>query len=177
MVSSPFDPQGAFLNMGNISLAPRMGNIWPLDLLFKQALASLCFCHDYYLKVFALRDKAWLYTVSVPSISQSKQEADCKCLTWGPPNSCLRKCKQASSKCLAWSPLVSCPMKCKQEASCKCLAWSPPKACLNSMRWTMQQSKNQGYRLQWGFPGGLNGKESACNLGDLVWSLGREEYG
>ena len=119
-----------------------------------------------------------VYTVSVPSISESKQEADCKCLTWSPPISCLRKCKQeASSKCLAWSPLVSCPMKCKQEASCKRLGWSPPKACLNSMWWTMQQSKNQGYRLQWGFPGGSNGKESACNAGDLVWSLGREEYG
>ena len=26
-----------------------------------------------------------------------------------------------------------------------------------------------------GFPGGSYGKESACNAGDLVWSLGQED--
>ena len=37
-----------------------------------------------------------------------KQKADCKCLDWSPPISCLRKCKQeASCKCLTWSPFIS----------------------------------------------------------------------
>ena len=27
----------------------------------------------------------------------------------------------------------------------------------------------------WGFPGGFNGKESTCNAGDQVQSLGRED--
>ena len=41
-----FDPQGAFLHMCSVSLAPRMRNIWPLDPLLQQGLAPLCSCHD-----------------------------------------------------------------------------------------------------------------------------------
>ena len=37
-----FDPQGVFLHMYSVSLAPRMGNMWPLDLLLKQGLVPLC---------------------------------------------------------------------------------------------------------------------------------------
>ena len=50
-----------------------------------------------------------IYLVSVvASISEGKQEADCKCLNWSPPIFCLRKCKQeASRKCLTWSPSIS----------------------------------------------------------------------
>ena len=37
-----------------------------------------------------------------------KLKADCKCLDWRPPISCLRKCKQeASCKCVTWSPSIS----------------------------------------------------------------------
>ena len=45
------DPQGAFLRMYHVSVAPRMGNMWPLDPWLKQDLAPFCSCHDYYLKV------------------------------------------------------------------------------------------------------------------------------
>ena len=55
-----FDPLGAFLPMCNVSLAPRMGNTWPLDSLLKQGLVALCSCHDCYLKVSS-GEKAWLY--------------------------------------------------------------------------------------------------------------------
>ena len=61
-----------------------------LNALLKQGFAPLCPCHDYnidyrcsqdyYLKVFT-RDKLTIYPVSiVTSISEGKQEADCKCL-------------------------------------------------------------------------------------------------
>ena len=51
-----------------------------------------------------------IYHLSVvTSISEGKQEADCKCLNWSPTNPYLRKCKQeASCKCLAWNPPISC---------------------------------------------------------------------
>ena len=39
------------MHMCSVSFAPKMGNIWPPDPLFKQDLAYLCSCHDYYLKV------------------------------------------------------------------------------------------------------------------------------
>ena len=51
----PFDLKESFC-----SLAPRKGNIWPLDLLLKQGLSPLCFCPDYYPKVYS-GDKAWLF--------------------------------------------------------------------------------------------------------------------
>ena len=57
-----FDPQGAFLCMCSVFLAPRMGNMWPLDPFLKQGLAPLCSCHDCYLKV-STGDKAWLFTL------------------------------------------------------------------------------------------------------------------
>ena len=57
-----FDPQGAFLHMCNVSPAPRMGNVWPLDPLLKQGFVPLCSCHDCYLRAFS-RDKAWLFTL------------------------------------------------------------------------------------------------------------------
>ena len=31
------------------------------------------------------------------------------------------------------------------------------------------------YSFTGGLPGGSDGKESACNVGDLVWSLGWED--
>ena len=37
-----FDPHGDFLHTCSVSLDPRMGNTWPLDLLLKQGLALLC---------------------------------------------------------------------------------------------------------------------------------------
>ena len=40
-----FYPKGAFSRMGNVSLVPRMRNMWLLDLLLKKGLAPLCFCH------------------------------------------------------------------------------------------------------------------------------------
>ena len=36
-----FDPQGAFLHLWNVSLAPRMGNIWCPDPLLKQGFSSV----------------------------------------------------------------------------------------------------------------------------------------
>ena len=43
------------------------------------------------------------------SISESKQEAGCKCLARSPSIYCLKECKQeASCKCLAWGPSISC---------------------------------------------------------------------
>ena len=57
-----FDPQGASLHRCNVSLAPRMGNLRPLDLLLKQGLAPLCSCHDCYLKV-STGDKVQLFTL------------------------------------------------------------------------------------------------------------------
>ena len=42
-----FDPFGTFLRMCSFSLAPRIGNMWPLDILFQQSLATLCGCHDF----------------------------------------------------------------------------------------------------------------------------------
>ena len=57
-----FDPQGIFLQICNVALAPRMGNIWSYDLLFKQGLALLCPCHIYYLKMF-MGDKVHLFTL------------------------------------------------------------------------------------------------------------------
>ena len=61
-VPSPFDPQGAFLHIWNVSPASRMENIWPPDPLLKQDLASLCYYHDCYLKE-STGDKAWLFTL------------------------------------------------------------------------------------------------------------------
>ena len=55
-----FWPQGAFLHTCNVSLAPRMGNMWPPDQLLRQGLAHLCFYHDGYLKV-PTGDKSWLF--------------------------------------------------------------------------------------------------------------------
>ena len=94
---------------------------------FTHNLALLYSYHAYYLKV-STGDKVWLiYPVSVVTyILEGKQEADCKCLTWSPPISCLRKCKQkASGNYPARSPHFSCQKICKQVASCKCLAWTP----------------------------------------------------
>ena len=58
----PLDPPGDFLCVCRVSLAPRMRNAWPLDLLYKQGVTPLCFCHNCYLKVSA-RDQAWLFTL------------------------------------------------------------------------------------------------------------------
>ena len=77
-ISSDFRLQGAILSTCNASLILYAGRV----------LASLCPCHDYnidyrcsqdyYLKVFT-RDKLTIYPVSiVTSISEGKQEADCK---------------------------------------------------------------------------------------------------
>ena len=38
--------QGAFLDMCSVSLAPRIENIWPLDLVLKLGLAPFCPCHS-----------------------------------------------------------------------------------------------------------------------------------
>ena len=38
------------MHMCSVSLASKMGNIWPPDPLCKQDFAHLCSCHDYYLK-------------------------------------------------------------------------------------------------------------------------------
>ena len=60
----------------------------------------------------------------VTSISEGKQEADCKYaltgahLSFSPRNA-------NSFKYPAWSLLLHAPMKCKQQASCKCLTCSP----------------------------------------------------
>ena len=38
--------------------------------------------------------------------------------------------------------------------------------------WGSLQSENVSFLLQnWGFPGGSDGKESACNAGDQVWKI------
>ena len=51
------DPQGAFLHMCSVSLAPRRGK--DLDLLLMQGLTPRCSCHDSYLKV----PQVWLFTL------------------------------------------------------------------------------------------------------------------
>ena len=40
-----FDSKGAFSWMCNVSLVPRMRNMWPLDLWLKKGLPPLCSCH------------------------------------------------------------------------------------------------------------------------------------
>ena len=85
---------GAFLPMCNVSLAPRMGDIWPLDSLLKQGFAALCSCHDCYLKVFRGESLVIYPVLVVAPILESKQETGCKYLTRSPPISCLCKCKQ-----------------------------------------------------------------------------------
>ena len=42
LASLTFDPQGGFLHVASVSLAPRTGNMRPLNPLLKQGLASLC---------------------------------------------------------------------------------------------------------------------------------------
>ena len=112
-----FDPQGAFLHLWNVSLAPRMGNIWCPDPLLKQGLAPLCCCHDCQGDT---GDKAWLFTLFVMLLPFQRANGS-------PSISCLRKCKlEANFKCLAWSP-------CKQGTSCKYLAWGPSTSCLTMM--------------------------------------------
>ena len=69
-----FDPQGIFLQMCNVALAPRMGNIWSYDLLFKQGLALLCPCHIYYLKTF-MGDKVHLFTLFLSFSSWSSNRS------------------------------------------------------------------------------------------------------
>ena len=124
-----FDPQGDFLRMCSVSLAPRMGNMWPLDPWLKQDLAPLYSCRDYYLKV-STGSKAWLFIlfqVSWP-FRRANRKLVVSILTWSPliPFQEI----QTGCKCLARSPSFSCPKKCKQEASCKYLAWGPSFSCL-----------------------------------------------
>ena len=71
------------------------------------------------------RQSLAIYPVSiVNSVSESKQEAGCKFLTWNPAITRFNKCiQEASCKCPAWSPSFSYPKKCKQKPSCRCLAW------------------------------------------------------
>ena len=74
-----FDPQGAFLHLWNVSLAPRMGNIWLPDSLLKQGLALLCCYHDRCLKV-STGHKAWLLTLYLLLLPfwEGTQEDGCK---------------------------------------------------------------------------------------------------
>ena len=59
-----------------------------LNPLLKQGFAPLCPCHNCYLKLFTRGKKLAVYPVSVvTSVSEGKQEADCKCLNWSPPMS------------------------------------------------------------------------------------------
>ena len=86
---------------------PRMGNIRPLDAFLTQGLAPVCSCP------IILRcpheTKPGYLPFLFTSISESKQEAGCKCLTRSPSIYCLKKCKQeACCKCLAWGPSISC---------------------------------------------------------------------
>ena len=108
-------PKESFWCKCNASLAPGMGNMWPLHLLLKQGLAPLCSCHSCYLQVSS-GDSLAIYPVSIViSISKCKWEADCKHLTWSPPTSCLRKHNQeAGYKCLNWSPSISCLDVCEK---------------------------------------------------------------
>ena len=124
------DPQGAFLRMYHVSVAPRMGNMWPLDPWLKQNLAPFCSCHDYYLKI-STGSKALLFILFQSSLPfrESKQEAGCKYLNLDPTYPLFQEI-QTGFKCLAPSPSFSCPKKCKQEASCKYLAWGPSISCL-----------------------------------------------
>ena len=92
------DPQGAFLHMCSVSFAPRMGNMWPLDLSLKQDLAPLCSCHDYCLKV-STGSKAWLFIlfqVSLP-FRRANRRLVVSILTWSPLTPCFRKFKQVIS--------------------------------------------------------------------------------
>ena len=98
-LSLDFDPQGAFLCMVVSPLSQKRWEQRSLDHLLKQSFAYLCpsrdsyldNSHDYYLQ--CLQEKHWLFTVPVvTSISEGKQGADCKCLNWSPPISCLKKC-------------------------------------------------------------------------------------
>ena len=49
------------------------------------------------------------------------------------------------------------------------------KFCLYSILFEFHRKRNLQLILNNGFPGGSNGKESACNAGDPVQSLGQED--
>ena len=91
---------------GVLSPLPQ-GQGYVISWFFAQARFSpSLFLHDCSLNM-STRDKAGIFIPAsvVPSISESKQEAECKFLTWSPLISCLRQCKQeASFKGQAWSP-------------------------------------------------------------------------
>lgn len=99
-LSMTFDPQAAFPCMYSVSLVPKGGRD---SLIFIQTgFASSSVQVTITLKVFT-RNKHCGY---LPSFCfyfhfRGKQEADCRCLQWSPPISCLRNCKQeASCKCV-----------------------------------------------------------------------------
>ena len=82
------DPQRAFLACVVSPLSQKREGGGSLNPLLKQGFAPVCPCHDYnldyrcsqdyYLKVFT-RDKLTIHPVSiVTSISEGKQEANCK---------------------------------------------------------------------------------------------------
>ena len=100
-----FDPQRSFLCVFIVSLVPRMGKIWPLDLL-----VPLCSCHQLPLSVLRSQGLAIYPGSVVIPISKYKQEARCKYLTWSPSVSYLKRCRLESSyKCPAWNPSFSHP--------------------------------------------------------------------
>ena len=91
-------PWGAFLHVSNLSVAPGRGNVWSLDLFFKQHLAPLCSRHDRYGKVSA-GGKAWQFAPFLLLFLFWRANASS-----GAHPSCLRNYKQeATCKCPAWS--------------------------------------------------------------------------
>ena len=99
---------------------------------FTQTRFSLSLLLPWLLSWVHRRQSLAIYPVSVVnSISESKQEAGCKYLTWNPPITRFNKCiQEASCKCPAWRPSFTYPKKCKQKPSCRCLAWGLSVCCL-----------------------------------------------
>ena len=90
-----------FLHMCSVSLIPRERGGRSLKPFLKEGFAPSLSLPLLLLYSIYKRQILAIYSASVvTSILESKQEAGYKYLTWGPPISCFRKCKQESScKC------------------------------------------------------------------------------
>ena len=104
-------------------IAGRRFNLWATR--ETQGLASLCSCHDCYLKV-SMGDKACCLPCFDCFFHLEEQAEDwCKYTIWIPPSPCFRKCKQ--------------------EASCKRLAWAPPICYLRCIVSSQQSARKWGF--------------------------------
>ena len=74
------DPQEAFLHLCSVSLVPKSWGRDPLIRYSHRLPPPLCPCHEYYLKLFLQETNTGYLLSVVTSISEGKQEADCKYL-------------------------------------------------------------------------------------------------